>query len=356
MKKLLDAKALASQAANNWSSIFARLSPAVYEASQRGHRVHVDCPIPGHGSPNDFRVFKDFEETGGCICTCGSYTTGFSVLMAVNGWTFRETLEEVDAVLNGGSSSNVIPMRPVPAKPKVSPEKEVSRIRANLIRAAKASKPALDVTFSSRLWVYFQNRGLWPTEEMLQDLRFAPKLTCFENKRSIGDFPAMIGVVRNVDGNWVTLHRTYLNQACTGKAPVLKAKKLMESVKDFNGAAIRTGPVREVLGVAEGIETALAVSMATGSTCWSTISASILGNFIPPEGVKRLVIWADKDRSGAGETYAVKLQKRMAELGIPTVIMLPEQDIPTGKKSIDWLDVFLAQSQEIPSIEEVSYG
>ena len=68
-------------------------------------------------------------------------------------------------------------------------------------------------------------------------------------------FPALVGVIRDVAGNIVSLHRTYLTAGC--KADVPEPRRLMPgSLPD--GVAIRLGQVNSVLGIAEGSETALA--------------------------------------------------------------------------------------------------
>ena len=74
-----------------------------------------------------------------------------------------------------------------------------------------------------------------------------------------------------------------------------------------------------VLGVAEGIGTALAVHCATGMPVWSTINTTMLEGFEIPEGVEMVIVWADKDRSEAGQRSAQVLKTRLWAAGIPTV-------------------------------------
>jgi len=313
------------------------------------------------GGKKDFRVFKDFDETGGAICTCGSYPSGFDVLMAYNSWDFYTCLKEVNAVLNGTSTttseSNILKFKPRKKPVAVNDQEDRARIVRNLFRA-QANSVASTEREAAKLWVYYLSRGLWPTQEQVADIRFAESAPFYnEDGKLVGNYPMMLAVVRNAAGKKVSLHRTFLERGCTGKLEGENAKKLMEAPVSVSGCAIRLGPVSETLGIAEGIETALAVSQATGTVCWAAISAPVLGNFEPPEGVKRVVIWADKDRSGAGEKSAQKLKERLNEKGIPAVIMLPEPPIPEGSKGIDWLDVVANKSQPVPNVsKEVSNG
>jgi hypothetical protein len=102
-----------------------------------------------------------------------------------------------------------------------------------------------------------------------------------------------------------------------------------------------------LLGVAEGIETALAVQEATGLPTWATLNAALMKSFEPPEGVDKLLIWADNDpvRNGkkAGLDAAEALRKRMSDRGLETEILLPEGFRLTEGKGVDWLDVLVTQ-------------
>ena len=125
-------------------------------------------------------------------------------------------------------------------------------------------------------------------------------------------------------------------------------KKLTTLASDttLNGAAIRLGAPGEVLGVAEGIETALSVYTATGLPTWSTICANGMEHFVPPAGVKVVLIWADKDRSETGAKAAKVLARRLREEGILGVILTIEKPIPTEAKGLDWNDILREDGAE----------
>src|SRR3546814_10655271 len=53
------------------------------------------------------------------------------------------------------------------------------------------------------------------------------------------------------------------------------------------GSYVELSPPAEEMGVAEGIETALAVTRDFGIPCWSTISADGLKAFTPPAKIGR---------------------------------------------------------------------
>lgn len=198
----------------------------------------------------------------------------------------------------------------------------------------------------TRIVRYLESRGLpGKVLEGISDdvLRFHPALPYWEyddagNNIHVGDFPAMVAKVKDQDGNTVTLHRTYLDTDGPGKAPVQSPKKLMTATSDgaTNGAAIRLFPAGSVLGLAEGIETALAVHAATGQRVWSCVSAGGLERVILPQEVSRVHLWADNDASGRGEQAAKRLADRLCEEDRTVYLHLPRTP------GTDWLDVYIA--------------
>lgn len=146
----------------------------------------------------------------------------------------------------------------------------------------------------------------------------------------------MLATVTAPTGEAVTLHRTYLENG--RKAPVPYPKKLMQGLSSV-GAAIRLFPVSENLGIAEGIETALAAAELFGMPVWSCISAGGIESFVPPAGVKAITIFADHDLNFTGQAAAFRAAQRLALTGYSVTVKIP--DAPG-----DWLDVLLTISFE----------
>ncbi|MBA1250352.1 DNA primase [Pseudomonas zeshuii] len=166
-----------------------------------------------------------------------------------------------------------------------------------------------------------------------------------ETIAEIGKFPAIVCAIVNNKGEILTLHRTYLSSTGS-KADVESPRKMMPvpEGKSIRGAAIQMGtPVDGVLGVAEGLETALSAYRATGIATWSTVNATLLEGFTPPAGVHTVLVWADKDRSCTGESAAMRLKLRLQQQGIRVIVILPTAPIPSGSKGIDWNDVMIRQ-------------
>lgn len=190
------------------------------------------------------------------------------------------------------------------------------------------------------LFQYLQRRGLSEVDEgILKDLRFEERFFDCESRQW---HPAMLAAVRDVSGQLVTLHRTLLT-ADGRKADVSVPKRLMRMPDDrtINGCAIRFGEPHEVLALAEGIETALSVVVATGLPCWACICAHGMEVVEIPKQVKRVLIFEDKDLSGTGERAAQALYLRLKTEGVQVRVASVPSEVPVGLKGIDWNDALL---------------
>jgi putative DNA primase/helicase len=354
MKKVfLEAKEVKAAADGKWDSILQNLSPGLAAALAHPGR-HVPCP--SHGGVDGFRVFKDVAATGGGICnTCGAHRDGFALLSWANGWSFRETLEAVarEAGIKSDEDSKVRKSTPrAPRAPKVDPQvqaqqhQEALAARSRLAKVYFGSMP-LDAPAAEPARAYLRNRGLtsWPPMlRMHPGLRWTSK-----DGEILGTFPTLISLVCDEQGRGVTLHRTYLTPDGT-KAPVPEPKKLMPLPGDMSmhGASIQLcAPRGTALGIAEGLETAMAVSMATGLPCWAAVSSTLMPHWRPPNGIQKVLVFADKDRptdlhpEGVGVEAARQLVQALQALGRRATMYVPASDIPEGAKSVDWLDEYL---------------
>jgi phage/plasmid primase-like uncharacterized protein len=151
----------------------------------------------------------------------------------------------------------------------------------------------------------------------------------------LGAFAAMVAQVAAPDGRVVALHRTYLTDDGR-KADVRIAKKLTGACGPLAGASIRLGePARGVLGVAEGIETALAASLASGVPTVAASCANALAGFQWPRAVLRLVVFADADKAGREAADTLRARALAARLHCDGMT-------PTTEGA-DWCDVWAAR-------------
>lgn len=185
---------------------------------------------------------------------------------------------------------------------------------------------------------YLVHRGLGSLKKRPQALRMAV-LPYFEDGIEHGQFPVMLGAVTAPDGMLLGLHRTYISDIGR-KAPVPCPKKLSRTSGLLAGASIKLFEPTVIngkltLGVAEGIETALACCLASGIPTWSCVSASGIKSFEWPAGLQSLVIFGDNDASGVGQSAARDLAGRAAAAGLECRVLIPQT---IGN---DWLDDYV---------------
>lgn len=143
----------------------------------------------------------------------------------------------------------------------------------------------------------------------------------------------MVAPVIGPDGDVRSIHRTYL-------ADVPKRKKLLSAVGP--GAAVRLFDPTDKLGIAEGIETAIAAHELFDVPTWATISSTIIESFSPPAGIRRLVIFADHDRNCAGQKAAFTLAHRLhRDLKLDVEVKIPPEP------DSDWLDVLNSSRRRV---------
>lgn len=177
---------------------------------------------------------------------------------------------------------------------------------------------------------YLVARGLEPLLPTPAALRFHPRLAYRDDDGEVSRHPAMVAALTAPSGAMVALHRTYLSREGT-KADVATPRKLTPPSGPLTGACIAlAAPRRGLLGVAEGIETALAATQATGVPTAATYCAGNLAAWQWPLGVRALAIFADND--DAGREAAKALQARALRAGLRCEVLLP------AEVGADWLD------------------
>jgi putative DNA primase/helicase len=144
---------------------------------------------------------------------------------------------------------------------------------------------------------YLRCRGIGDYQS--DDVLFHPNLWHSSTKIS---YPAMVALVRNLAGDCVALHRTYLQEDGRGKANVSPAKKALGPTR---GCAVRLDQFElgKLLVLAEGIETALSVRQQMRENdrdccVWSTLSTAGLRSLILPYDAADILIAADNDEPG----------------------------------------------------------
>lgn len=172
-------------------------------------------------------------------------------------------------------------------KRQASEEEEAERQRtlASVTRQFEAALPIIG-TFAA---AYLERRGLPATPGWTFDLRFVEALRYrgfadaeANETTDLGEYPAMVAAIRNVSGDIIGLHRTYLDRdepvklTPPGDTRRNRAKKILG---DTSGGMIRLSDLGPRLAIGEGIETVRGWFMlGLGGDDISIASAVSLGN------------------------------------------------------------------------------
>ena len=178
----------------------------------------------------------------------------------------------------------------------------------------------------------------WP-----EALRYHSHLPYFDGDRFMGLHPAMLGAVTDATGQLVSMHRTYLTRE-GHKADLPVVKKLTGCSARLVGCSVKLYPPGLVhgelsIGVAEGIETALACFAAWDTPTVSAISAQGLARYQWPRAVTNLLVYADNDRSQVGQHAAHTLAQRARMAGLAERVVTPPES------GTDWADVWAISTE-----------
>ena len=210
------------------------------------------------------------------------------------------------------------------------------------------------------VWSYFKNRGLeglnMVNPSSLKNLRCAVQLEYFGEGHTLMRYDSLVCRVQTDKNEGVQLHRTYLYNG--KKARVQCPKKLTASDERLESKCsfIKIGaPKYGVIGIAEGVETALSVYLATGLGCYCCVCAQNIKNFELPQGCTTVVVFADKDSNGVGLSAAQELVNKYKDKpNADCFYVLPKQDIPVNAKGIDWNDVLqMYGKQAFPTLQGI---
>jgi putative DNA primase/helicase len=267
--------------------------------------------------------FTDRLQEGDYFCNqCGS-RTGLQLLRKLRGWDFKRAADEVDKII--GNLPAAKPSRPKPR----APASELTSIwQAGLV-----------VSADDPVGEYLMRRGIALDDVATGELRF---ISMLQHHPSKSGHPAMVARMRDASGKPAQLHRTYLT-IDGQKAAVDPVRMFMPGELPIGGA-IRLGePFEGVLGVAEGIETALSAAIIYGMPVWATTSAIMLEQWQPPSEATSITIFGDSDNNYVGQAAAYILARRLIfEAARDKIARSIEVALPP--RGLDWNDVLLKKA------------
>ena len=263
------------------------------------HLVNRHRPCPIHGGQRPFR-FDNKNNRGTWICSqCGA-GDAFRLLQLVHGWSFREARDRVLEVM--GVAHALPPLtRPI-ARPAITPPDAPAGPSRRVVEILRTACP---VEACADAIAYLQSRAIWPlpagcTLRAHAALEYWDQIAspAGENTHAlVGRFAALVADVRDIAGELVTLHVTYLRDG--RKLQDLAPRKILGTLRGRCGLGVRLMPAAgDVLGIGEGLETCLAAHVLHGVPTWAALNAALLAKFEPPPQIRHVIAFCDADRAG----------------------------------------------------------
>ena len=298
-------------AAGKWPQIISALLGSEFTDT----RKHQPCP---HGVGTDRYRFRDKSGDGSYFCSCsGGEQDGVQLVMCARDCDFKTACELIESVIG-----------PCPKDDRELEPKPMTR--AELLRPH---------TLKTKRSNYLAARGL----EVAPGLEWIKGLEYFDGKDEIvGTWPAMLAPVMR-GGQFLTYHVTYLDGG--RKAPVTPARKILPANGPLSGGACPLYPAGKTLGIAEGIETAIAAKQLFGVPTWAALNTALLAAFNPPDGVERVIVYGDNDPKFAGQGAAFKCAYRLASKGYGVEVKIPGLAMSEFTSGMDWNDWLLSSKE-----------
>jgi putative DNA primase/helicase len=279
-----------------------------------------NCPCPICGGTDRFRFIDRRGKDGDGMWVCNQCQPkpkpAIDLVIAFTGKPFAEAARLVDMLLGNTYSAT-------PPKPKE--EKAASTSYPDRVWRRGVPVRAGDIVDQ-----YLQRRGVGMDIYPLCLRTSALDWYRDDETGTTSRYPAMFAKVCNSVGKPVAVHRTFLASDASGKAQVKSPRKAAGSLG--RSPNIRLMPAAPVMGIAEGIETALSAALLFKTPTWPVICAYGIETFEPPPECEQLVIFADNDVHGRGLQAAETLEARLRER-MRVHIRLPHLK--------DWNDVLL---------------
>jgi putative DNA primase/helicase len=136
---------------------------------------------------------------------------------------------------------------------------------------------------------------------------------------------SMVAAVQRPDGEVIAVQRTFLTPA--GAKAAVALPRLNTGA--FGGGAVRLAAADDIMGLAEGVETALSAMAMADLPVWASLSCQRLHRVILPAYVREVHIFCDNDEPGhTGARHAADVHR---QAGRHVVLRFP----PVGVKDFN---------------------
>lgn len=154
----------------------------------------------------------------------------------------------------------------------------------------------------------------------------------------------MVALIHDVEGVAVNVHLTALTREGAKNESVGVIKKVMPG-KLPEGCAIRIWEAAPIMGIAEGIETAISAAILFKMPVWAAVNGQLLSKWIPPEVAQKVCVFGDNDVNYTGQSKAFALANRLkVQFEREVEVKIPDQ---IGS---DWNDVLRSSQSGSGSI------
>jgi hypothetical protein len=159
--------------------------------------------------------------------------------------------------------------------------------------------------------------GLWEMSEPIH----ATVAEEYLQRRGILLAPPSLGHYRGA--MIAAVHQPYVGVTAIQKTPIKADFSRGDRMTKgpLGTGAVRLGAAQEIIGIAEGTETALSAMMLTGMSVWASLGGKRLHNVELPPFVREVHIFADNDQPGREAAYRASDTHR--ELGRTVKIRKP---------------------------------
>jgi hypothetical protein len=265
---------------------------------------------------------------------CGAHGTAIDYVMRMRNLDFVEAVHEI----NGTTPRRARHDAPPAYQPSNS---EPNRDKLSDVYAVLDGCSPIHAGTAAHLYLW--SRGLVtmerPSRDAVGQLLAHPSLYCHEIRKPL---PALIAPITSSAGVtavqriWVMPRLETVNGAGPkdNRAPLEVRKKTVGEMLD--GTVQLMPASKQILGLAEGVETAIAASLLfRGTTVWATCGASRLGSVAIPDGIEHVRIYGDN--GGTGEELAYRAAEIYAGSGYTVDVAFPDSQFS------DFNDALLAE-------------
>jgi putative DNA primase/helicase len=221
----------------------------------------VRCPCPNHGKGRGDRSPS---------LSIGESPGGQFLVHCFAGCDFREVMDELRR------RGLIDDREPLPARNRFTPT------------VRRFAEPSPDVG-ALAIWEATVEAQETPADEYLnrRGIYLRPPMLRYRRDRG-----SMVAGVQAPNGKVIAIQQTWL----TDHGEKASGKRL--TTGNLGGGAVRLGALGRIMGLAEGVETALSAMQMAGVTVWASLGASRLHSVELPPQVEEVHIFVDNDEPG----------------------------------------------------------